>query len=90
MGMTRGAITKLVDRLEGQGLLRRAADPSDGRAQHLTLTDAGRALVPRLAAAADDNDAAYFGALSPEARRTLESALRAIVADHGLDGPPLE
>ena len=90
MGMTRGAITKLVDRLEARGLLRRDADPSDGRAQQLTLTGDGRALVPRLAAMADANDDAFFGALSPEARRALESTLRAIVADHGLDGPPLE
>ena len=51
MGMTRGAITKLADRLIAKSLLVRAADPEDGRAQTLALTPAGRALVPELGGA---------------------------------------
>src|SRR5471032_730570 len=35
MGMTRGAITKLADRLIAKSLMVRAADPEDGRAQTL-------------------------------------------------------
>src|SRR5579862_5488142 len=57
MGMTRGAISKLADRLIAKSMLVRAADPLDGRAQMLSLTSAGRALVPQLAALADANDA---------------------------------
>ncbi|GAN77565.1 MarR family winged helix-turn-helix transcriptional regulator [Acidisphaera rubrifaciens] len=49
MGMTKGAISKLADRLVGKELLVRAADPGDRRAHRLALTPAGRALVPRLA-----------------------------------------
>src|SRR5580704_8608408 len=43
MGMTRGAITKLADRLARRGLIGRKADARDGRAQLLTLTGQGRA-----------------------------------------------
>ena len=48
LGMTRGAISKLVDRLERKALVRRRADADDGRAQKLDLTSKGRALVPQL------------------------------------------
>ncbi len=37
------AMTGLVDRMERSGLVERRADPDDGRAQRLYLTDAGRA-----------------------------------------------
>ena len=88
MGMTKGAISKLADRLIGKALVERRADPVDGRAQILSLTAAGRALVPRLAALADVNDAAFFGTLSPEDRNDLERLLRKIVRDRKLTDVP--
>ena len=88
MGMTKGAISKLADRLIGKALVERRADPVDGRAQILSLTAAGRALVPRLAALADVNDAAFFGTLSPEDRNDLERLLRKIVMDRKLTDVP--
>lgn len=39
-----GAMTRLLDKLEGQGLVARVTDPQDRRALHVDLTDAGRAL----------------------------------------------
>jgi DNA-binding MarR family transcriptional regulator len=89
LGMTRGAITKLADRLIAKGLLRREASPSDGRAQTLALMPAGRALVPELAALADRNDEAFFGALAPGDRAVLERVLQDIVARHGLTSVPV-
>ena len=88
MGMTKGAISKLAERLIGKALVERRADPVDGRAQILSLTAAGRALVPRLAALADVNDAAFFGTLSPEDRNDLERLLRKIVMDRKLTDVP--
>jgi len=88
MGMTKGAISKLADRLNGKALVERRADPVDGRAQILSLTAAGRVLVPRLAALADVNDAAFFGTLSPEDRNDLERLLRKIVMDRKLTDVP--
>jgi DNA-binding MarR family transcriptional regulator len=41
-GITQPAATSLVNRLEGRGWATRRADPSDGRASRVTITDAGR------------------------------------------------
>lgn len=39
--------TKIVADLESQGLVARAADPDDGRASVITITDAGREAIDR-------------------------------------------
>lgn len=39
-----GAMTRVLDKLESQGLIVRVTDPQDRRALHVDLTDAGRAL----------------------------------------------
>lgn len=90
LGLTRGAVSKLADRLLAKELVARAAHESDGRAHTLALTKAGRALVPALAALADANDAQFFGHLAPEQRRALEEALREIVTRQGLSAHPID
>jgi DNA-binding MarR family transcriptional regulator len=42
--LSQPALSRLVDRLADRGLLRREADPADGRGVRLSLTDAGRVL----------------------------------------------
>jgi DNA-binding MarR family transcriptional regulator len=90
MGMTRGAISKLADRLIAKSMLVRAADPEDGRAQTLALTSAGRTLVPKLAALADANDAEFFGHLGSKDRATLLRILREVVERRGLKSLPVD
>jgi DNA-binding MarR family transcriptional regulator len=90
MGMTRGAISKLADRLIAKSLVRREADPDDGRAQTLCLTAEGRKLVPKLAALADANDAEFFDHLAPKERAALLRILRAIVETRGLNAMPID
>lgn len=90
MGMTRGAISKLAERLVAKGLLLREADPQDGRAQSLSLTPAARALVPQLAALADINDAEFFDHLTSNERAALERILKGIVARRGLTATPID
>lgn len=90
LGMTRGAISKLADRLLEKALVRWEANPDDGRAHRLALTPAGRTLVPRLARIADANDASFFGALSPGERRRMETLLRKIAAAHELRNLPID
>lgn len=48
LGVTARTLTTIVDALERQDLLKRAADPSDRRAWQLVLTDSGKELVPEL------------------------------------------
>jgi DNA-binding MarR family transcriptional regulator len=90
MGMTRGAVSKLAERLIAKSLLLRTADPGDGRAQTLSLTRAGRSMVPKLAALADTNDAEFFDHLTAKERAALLRTLRVIVEKRGLKALPLE
>ncbi len=43
-----GAMTRMLDRLESKGLLRRSRSPHDRRLMHLELTAEGRAAYPRM------------------------------------------
>lgn len=70
-----GAVTRLADRLQKKGYLRRASDPADRRSVILSLTRAGRKLVPDLAAAADENDRVFFGVLDEEERDQFQTLL---------------
>jgi len=90
MSMTRGAITKLADKLIGRSLIVRRASREDGRAQTLALTPQGRSLVPELAALADKNDAEFFGGLTATERKTLERLLKQLVAHGRMTAMPTE
>jgi DNA-binding MarR family transcriptional regulator len=90
MGMTRGAITKLADRLIAKSLVVRKASRDDGRAQTLALTPRGAKLVPELAALADRNDAEFFAHLSAAERELLERLLRRTAEHHQMNAMPLE
>ena len=90
MGMTRGAVSKLADRLVGKSLVTRTADPEDGRAQTLSLTPAGRTLVPKLAALADANDVEFFDHLTAKDRVALFRILQGIVDQRGLKSLPVD
>jgi DNA-binding MarR family transcriptional regulator len=90
LGMTRGAISKLADRLLGKRLIAREAVDGDGRAHRLALTAEGRALTPHLAALADQNDQQFFGDLDPSLRGAIEAAMKGIVRRRGLKAIPLE
>ena len=79
MGMTRGAISKLVERLCRKRLAKRASSGSDGRMQSVALTAAGKNLVPVLARLADQNDHQFFGHLNVKQRSQLVDLLQDIV-----------
>ncbi len=90
MGMTRGAVTKIADRLIAKGLLVRRSSKDDGRRQTLRLTAKGADLVPRLAALANLNEAECFAHLSAEDRRALQRILEATVDRLGLTEMPVD
>lgn len=90
MGMTKGAISRLADRLAEKALVERRADPDDRRAQTLALSGTARALVPQLARLADANDAEFFDALSQQEREMLAQLLQKIARDRNLTTIPLD
>ena len=89
MGLTRGAITKLADRLIAKTLVLREASVEDGRAQTLALTGRGLALVPDLAALADRNDAEFFDGLTEDERATLARLLRRVAERGRMTATPI-
>ena len=90
MGMTRGAITKLADRLIAKSLITREASPDDGRSQTLCLTAQGANLVPELAALAEQNEAECFAHLSDRDRGALHRILKDTVTRLGLVAMPID
>jgi DNA-binding MarR family transcriptional regulator len=90
IGMTRGGVSKLADRLIQKNMISRAASSHDKRAHMLRLTALGRRLVPELARLADENDEAVFGVLDRAARLRLDAMLRRIVEVHALREVPVD
>lgn len=74
-------VTRLVDRLEGEGLIRREASSSDRRASFAVLTDAGRQRLKNVLPPLLDNiDRWFTGQLSPEQLDALLTGLRLVRA----------
>jgi DNA-binding MarR family transcriptional regulator len=90
IGMTRGGVSKLVDRLVSKNLITRRERGDDRRFQSIALTAAGRRLVPRLAALADQNDEEFFHPLSAGERAALMATMKKLVQAHGLQALPTE
>jgi len=90
MAMTRGAISKLADRLNAKGLIERIEDEKDRRTQTLRLTESGRKLVPVLSALADKNDAEFFGHLTRPDRESIEAIMTEIVRRQGFRAVPVD
>lgn len=89
LGMTKGAVSKVVTRLESKGLASRRPGATR-RGQVITLTAKGRQLVPKLAQLADDNDAAFFGHLTTGERAKLLHVLQRIAQHHQISGVAVE
>jgi DNA-binding MarR family transcriptional regulator len=79
-GVTQPAMTQLISRLEDAGLVRREADPADGRVVRVTITGEGRATLARRRAMRAERLAVILAQLSPEHRAALAGALPALDA----------
>lgn len=89
-GLSRGAVSKLIERLLRKALVTRRGSSGDRRFQEIQLTRAALALVPKLAGLADENDEQFFRVLSrPERKRMLEMLMR-MAEHHQLKLMPIE
>ncbi|MGP8034684.1 MAG: MarR family winged helix-turn-helix transcriptional regulator [Steroidobacteraceae bacterium] len=70
-----GAMTRMLDRLEGKGLIRRNRSPEDRRLVHLELTDEGRAAYPRMRELSLAVANRFLRGFTKADARTLESLL---------------
>ena len=76
-----GAMTRMIDRLQQKGLVRRVPHPDDRRAMNLELTVAGKALFPQLVSAKDRVQAQFLRGFSEDDARTLEALLHRMLAN---------
>ena len=74
-----GAMTRMIDRLEQKGLIRRVPNPEDRRATNLELTTAGKALFPQLLEAKETVQKQFLRGFSTEDIATLEGLLNRIL-----------
>ena len=70
----RPTVTRMLARLEEDGVVQRAADPADGRSFLVSLTPAGRALLNDVRTRKDAYLAQRLQALTDEERAALDRA----------------
>ena len=87
--ITKPSMTYLVNHLEAQGYVERAADPDDGRAQRVRLTERGLAAVQTIRAIVLETEAEWAGRIGPERLEQLRQILRELaVVVRGSDAEP--
>lgn len=74
-----GAMTRMLDRLESKGLIRRNRCPNDRRLMHLELTDQGHSLYPRMREISMAVANRFLRGFSKAEARQLESLLLRIL-----------
>lgn len=89
-GLTRGAISKLVERLVNKGLVTRTEALEDRRYQDIKLTASALRLVPKLASIADENDEGFFSVLTKAEQKMLMDVLLKLADLHKLSVHPVE
>ena len=78
-GVSQPSMTALIARLADQGLVRRAADPHDGRAVVLTLTPAGGEVLAQRRAERTRQITGPLAGLSEDDVRRIADALPALI-----------
>jgi DNA-binding MarR family transcriptional regulator len=81
-------VTRMIDRLEHRGLVRRERQAGDRRVVRVGITDAGLALIAEVAGPLADCHARQLGHLPAADLKTLAALLREARRPHEPDGSP--
>lgn len=84
LGLAKSSLTGLVDRTVRRGLVRREADPRDGRAVRVGLTAEGTALAEKFYAETCRRMEALPSGLNGAEQERLAVLLSRVVADNGV------
>jgi DNA-binding MarR family transcriptional regulator len=90
IGLTRGAVSKVLDKIEKKRWLARKTLEEDGRGQLLFLTPQGRRILPELREIADRNDRTFFDCLSAKEKAMLGQLLRKLTTSNKISGIAVE
>ncbi|HEX7096085.1 MAG TPA: MarR family transcriptional regulator [Acidimicrobiales bacterium] len=77
---TTGGMTKTIDRLERQGLVKRRPDPNDGRGVHVVLTAKGRRVSEEASRAYIVGRRRVLARLDEDEIETIDQSLRRLLA----------
>jgi DNA-binding MarR family transcriptional regulator len=80
-GLSSGAMTNRLDRLEEAGLIRRLPDPNDRRGLQIELTEQGHELWAKALGAQASKEAAVAAALSERELAQLNKLLRKVLLE---------
>ncbi|HEX2142640.1 MAG TPA: MarR family transcriptional regulator [Candidatus Limnocylindria bacterium] len=81
MGLSSGAMTKRLDRLETAGLVRRLPDPNDRRSLQVELTEAGWQMWQDSVSVQAQKEQMVASALSREEKEQLNTLLRRLMLE---------
>jgi len=90
LDLTRGAVSKVIDKLELKNWTRRSTKPGDSRVQLLSLTRRGSLILPQLVEIAHQNDRVFFYGLEADERATLRRLLGKLAEFHQIKDVPIE
>ena len=90
IGLTRGAISKVLEKLENKKWLTRKTLEADNRGQLLYLTQQGRRILPELRGIADRNDRRFFDCLNTREKAMLGQVLRKLTLSSEISDVPVE
>jgi DNA-binding MarR family transcriptional regulator len=90
LGVTRGAVSKILDKLDTKDMVERVVRQDDKRSHTLSLTPKGQRILPELAEIADDNDQQFFNCLSADERTTLKTLLQNVARFHQWGDVPID
>jgi len=84
VGVDKSSLSRMVERLVQKRLVNRTQG-DDRRSVGLTLTPAGKKLVPQLAQLADENDATFFNTLAPKQRAEFLATIKQLLSANDWD-----
>lgn len=90
IGFSKGAISKIVDKLTEKNLIIRKEIANDRRYQEIKLTKEANALVPNLIEIAEENDLQFFSCLKKAEREKLRHVLKKIAKENDITGIPIK
>jgi DNA-binding MarR family transcriptional regulator len=81
MSYDRGAMSRMLDRLESKGLIRRVRRPGERRTIALEITTEGEQLFPKMSDCVDEVVKRFFLGLSATELRQLEAGLQKMLSN---------
>ena len=90
LALTRGAVSKVIDKLEAKNWVTGSTKAEDNRVRLFSLTRKGSRVLPELRQIADHNDQAFFSVLHADEKATLQRLLTKLIERHEIESVPIE